>query len=109
MFCPFAPPIHNSNTWHFCQKANKYEQILAQRVDGISHNLHLAFGRHEKIVEDDITSALVEHARSMISYERQRLRELEALRPDFANANKAYAAAAAAPRPAFISETRGRP
>ncbi|KLO10135.1 hypothetical protein SCHPADRAFT_916441 [Schizopora paradoxa] len=84
------------------EEANKYEQILAQRVDGISHNLHLAFGRHEKIVEDDITSALVEHARSMISYERQRLRELEALRPDFGNANKTHVPAAPASRPTFI-------
>lgn len=38
----------------------------------------------------------------MISYERQRLRELEALRPDFSNANKTHVPAAPAPRPAFI-------
>ncbi|TDL29238.1 hypothetical protein BD410DRAFT_779573 [Rickenella mellea] len=70
------------------EEANKYEQILAQRVDGISQNLHRALQRHDKLVHDDVTAALIEHTRSTIMYERQLLRELEALRPDLSSADK---------------------
>ncbi|KAH8113330.1 Vps5 C terminal like-domain-containing protein [Phellopilus nigrolimitatus] len=85
------------------EEANKYEQILCQRVDGISHNLHLALDRHNKLVNEDVTAALIEHARSMISYERQRLRELESLRPDFKAADSKFIPATTGPpRPAFI-------
>ncbi|KAI5123375.1 hypothetical protein M0805_006083 [Coniferiporia weirii] len=85
------------------EEANKYEQILSQRVDGISHNLHLAFERHNKLVDEDITAALIEHARSMISYERQRLRELESLCPEVKAADSKFIPATAGPpRPAFI-------
>ncbi|KAL5508464.1 VPS17 [Sanghuangporus vaninii] len=85
------------------EEANKYETILSQRVDGISNNLHLALDRHKKLVNEDVTTALIEHARSMISYERQRLRELEALRPDFKAADSKYIPPAPAPsRPAFV-------
>ncbi|EJD00944.1 uncharacterized protein FOMMEDRAFT_147630 [Fomitiporia mediterranea MF3/22] len=85
------------------EEANKYEQILAQRVDGISHNLHLALSRHKKLVNEDVTTALIEHARSMISYERQRLRELESLRPDFKAADSKFIPTNAVPsRPVVI-------
>lgn len=84
-------------------QANKYEQVLARRAQGISENLHKALARHKRLVTDDITSALIEHARSSIMYERQHLRELEALRVDVANAAKKVAPAPiSAPRPAFI-------
>jgi hypothetical protein len=43
---------------------------------------------HNRLANDDITTALVEHARSSIMYEKQLLRELEALRPDVNNAAK---------------------
>ncbi|KAA1466597.1 hypothetical protein DENSPDRAFT_862583 [Dentipellis sp. KUC8613] len=67
------------------EEANKYENILARRAEGISQNLHRALERHNKLVTDDITTALIEHTRSSIMYERQLLRELESLRPDINN------------------------
>ncbi|THH28798.1 hypothetical protein EUX98_g5394 [Antrodiella citrinella] len=86
------------------EEANKYEQILARRAQGISENLHRALARHKHLVADDVTTALIEHVRSSIMYERQHLRELEALRPDFANAaQKAVPAKPiTGPRPAFV-------
>ncbi|KIJ69961.1 hypothetical protein HYDPIDRAFT_104633 [Hydnomerulius pinastri MD-312] len=73
------------------EEANKYEQVLAQRANGISQNLHRALDTHQKTVTDDITAALVEHARSSIMYEKQLLRELESLRTDVNNANQKVA------------------
>ncbi|PPQ77368.1 hypothetical protein CVT25_010950 [Psilocybe cyanescens] len=70
------------------EEANRYEQTLAKRAEGISQNLHRALHTHNKYANDDITTALIEHARSSIMYERQLLRELEALRVDFSNADK---------------------
>ncbi|KZT05656.1 uncharacterized protein LAESUDRAFT_224030 [Laetiporus sulphureus 93-53] len=86
------------------EEANKYEMILAKRAEGISQNLHRALDRHKKLVTEDVTAALVEHVRSSIMYERQLLRELEALRPDVQNAAKKHVPAkpAAAPRPTYI-------
>src|SRR6202044_44682 len=72
----------------FMLQANKYEQVLAKRAEGISQNLHVALQTHNRLANDDITTALVEHARSTIMYEKQLLRELEALRPDVNNAAK---------------------
>jgi hypothetical protein len=68
-------------------QANKYEQILVRRADGISQNLHRALQTHRSLVTDDITTALIEYTRSSIMYERQLLRELESLRPDVASSN----------------------
>ena len=84
-------------------QANKYEQSLAQRVDGISHNLHLGLERHNKLVEEDVRAALIEHARTMLLYERKRLRELEALLPDIEAADSKYVPTSTGPpRPKFI-------
>ncbi|CDO73745.1 hypothetical protein BN946_scf185015.g73 [Trametes cinnabarina] len=86
------------------EEANKYEQILARRAEGISQNLHRALDRHRRLVTEDVTAALVEHVRSTIMYERQHLRELEALRPDVNNANKKHVPQkpVTAPRPSYI-------
>ncbi|OSD04644.1 hypothetical protein PYCCODRAFT_1363818 [Trametes coccinea BRFM310] len=86
------------------EEANKYEQILARRAEGISQNLHRALDRHRRLVTEDVTAALVEHVRSTIMYERQHLRELEALRPDVSNANKKHVPQkpVSAPRPAYV-------
>jgi hypothetical protein len=75
-------------------QANKYEQVLARRAQGISQNLHQALETHNRYANDDITTALIEHARSSIMYERQLLRELEALRVDVSNAANKYVAPA---------------
>jgi hypothetical protein len=87
---------------HLCPKANKYEQILAKRADGISQNLHRALDRHNRLVNDDVTTALVEHVRSSIMYERQMLRELEALRPDVNSAADKVSKPNGIPRPTVI-------
>ncbi|KAI0375854.1 hypothetical protein BV20DRAFT_959899 [Pilatotrama ljubarskyi] len=86
------------------EEANKYEQILARRAEGISQNLHRALDRHKRLVTEDVTAALVEHVRSTIVYERQHLRELEALRPEVSNANKKHIPQkpVSAPRPSYI-------
>ncbi|EJF62398.1 hypothetical protein DICSQDRAFT_180261 [Dichomitus squalens LYAD-421 SS1] len=86
------------------EEANKYEQILARRAEGISQNLHRALDRHRRLVTEDVTAALVEHVRSTIMYERQHLRELEALRPDVANADKKHVPQkpVSTPRPTYI-------
>ena len=67
-------------------QASKYEQIVARRVDGISQNLHQALERHQKLVHEDVTASLIEHARTTIMYERQFLKELESLRADVTGA-----------------------
>ncbi|KAF9076982.1 hypothetical protein BDP27DRAFT_1357740 [Rhodocollybia butyracea] len=85
------------------EEANKYEQVLAKRAEGISQNLHRALETHNSHVNDDVTTALIEHARSSIMYERQLLRELEALRADVANAaNKVAPSSTTAPKPTVI-------
>ncbi|KAF9478180.1 hypothetical protein BDN70DRAFT_880353 [Pholiota conissans] len=85
------------------EEANRYEQILAKRAEGISQNLHRALRTHNQYANDDITTALIEHARSTILYERQLLRELEALRVDVSNAaKKVVPVANAAPRPSIV-------
>lgn len=85
------------------EEANKYEQVLAKRADGISQNLHRALQTHNRYANDDITTALIEHARSSIMYERQLLRELEALRVDVSNAaKKVEPAANGAPKPTIV-------
>jgi hypothetical protein len=59
--------------------------------------------RHNRLVQDDLTAALVEHVRSSIMYERQLLKELEALRPDISSAaDKAVPRANGIPKPTVI-------
>ncbi|KZT29244.1 hypothetical protein NEOLEDRAFT_1056556 [Neolentinus lepideus HHB14362 ss-1] len=85
------------------EEADKYEQILAKRADGISQNLHRALDRHQKLVTEDVTAALIEHARSSLMYEKQLLRELEALRPDVNNAaNKSVPKPNGVPKPTIV-------
>ncbi|KIY69724.1 vacuolar protein sorting-associated protein vps17 [Cylindrobasidium torrendii FP15055 ss-10] len=81
------------------EEANRYEQILARRAEGISQNLHRALQTHNKYANDDITSALIEHARSSIMYERQLLKELESLRGDVNNAAQKVTPNTVAPKP----------
>ncbi|KAF8663374.1 hypothetical protein AX16_000949 [Volvariella volvacea WC 439] len=85
------------------EEANRYEEILAKRADGISQNLHRALQTHSRHANDDITTALIEHARSSIMYEKQLLRELEALRVDVANAaKKSLPVANGVPKPTIV-------
>ncbi|KIM46319.1 hypothetical protein M413DRAFT_441406 [Hebeloma cylindrosporum] len=85
------------------EEASRYEQTLAKRAEGISQNLHRALHTHNRYANDDITTALIEHARSSIMYERQLLRELEALRVDVSNAaKKVVPVANGGPKPSII-------
>ncbi|KAF9498589.1 hypothetical protein BDN71DRAFT_342241 [Pleurotus eryngii] len=84
------------------EEANKYEQILARRAEGISQNLHKALQTYNRHANDDITSALIEHARSSIMYERQLLRELEALRVDVSTAADKAMPPVAVPKPTIV-------
>ncbi|KAJ7228363.1 Vps5 C terminal like-domain-containing protein [Mycena pura] len=84
------------------EEANKYEQTLARRAQGISQNLHHAMQTHNRYANDDTTTALIEHARSSIMYERQLLRELEALRVDVAKAADKHVPSHGVPKPPVI-------
>lgn len=101
---PFAVWYPAATDLFELSQANKYEQILARRAENISQNLHRALDRHKRLVTEDVTAALVEHVRSTIMYERQHLRELEALRPDIQGADKKYVPQkpVSAPRPTYI-------
>ncbi|KAH7100598.1 Vps5 C terminal like-domain-containing protein [Auriculariales sp. MPI-PUGE-AT-0066] len=85
------------------EEASKYEAMMTHRVDGISQNLHRALQTHSRMAHDDITAALIEHARSSLVYERQLLRELESLRPDIRGA------AGPAPEPSKLPPPPVRP
>ncbi|KXN87976.1 Vacuolar protein sorting-associated protein 17 [Leucoagaricus sp. SymC.cos] len=85
------------------EEADRYEQVLARRAEGISQNLHQALQTHNRYANDDITTALIEHARSSIMYERQLLKELEALQTDAENAaKKVLPQTAGPPKPKII-------
>lgn len=71
-------------------------------MNGISHNLHLALDRHNKMVKEDIKAALIEYTRSTLSYERQRLREMEALLPDIEVADSKALPATGPIRPSVV-------
>ncbi|KAG9055069.1 Vacuolar protein sorting-associated protein 17 [Serendipita sp. 407] len=78
------------------EEANKVEQHIHHRVEGISQNLHRALHRHSRQAHDDLTAALIEHARMNLLYEKQMLRELESIQPDI------RAAADPAPPPTIL-------
>jgi hypothetical protein len=85
------------------EEAKKYEHVLAKRAEGISQNLHRALEVHNNHANNDITAALIEHTRSTIMYEKQHLRELEALRVDVANAaNHVDLPVKTAPKPTVV-------
>lgn len=79
-------------------QARKNEEILAKRVDGISANLHKALHTHSRQTHEDISHSLIEHARTVILYERQLLKELESLRTDFSHINKKSIAVSSPPQ-----------
>ena len=51
-------------------------------MQGISENLHKAIITHSRHTHEDVTSSLIEHARTTLIYERTILKELEAVRND---------------------------
>jgi hypothetical protein len=63
-------------------QADALETSLSSRLNAISQNLHTSLRTHSKNAHEDITVALLEHARFTVGFQRMYLKELEALRPD---------------------------
>ncbi|TXT13152.1 hypothetical protein VHUM_01553 [Vanrija humicola] len=64
------------------EEANALDNRLTSHINNISANLHSALRAHSRNAHEDIAVSLLEHARMSIIFNRQVLRELEALRPD---------------------------
>ncbi|KAL1407271.1 Vacuolar protein sorting-associated protein 17 [Vanrija albida] len=64
------------------EEANALDNRLTSHIHNISANLHSALRAHSRNAHEDIAVSLLEHARMSIIFNRQVLRELEALRPD---------------------------
>ncbi|KAK4705602.1 hypothetical protein P7C70_g598, partial [Phenoliferia sp. Uapishka_3] len=62
--------------------AKRQEVLLSQRLIAISQNLQPSLRAHSRNAHSDILSALLDHARSSLMYEKQLLKELEVLRPE---------------------------
>jgi hypothetical protein len=60
------------------------EDKLTSHLTAISNNLHRSLSAHSRNAHEDVAVALLEHARMSIIFNRQVLRELEALKPDLA-------------------------
>lgn len=69
-------------------QAQELDDTLARRVSAISTNLRAALQVHSRQAHDDAALMLIEHAKSKIMYEKQLLKELEAVRPEIANIGK---------------------
>jgi hypothetical protein len=65
-----------------CAQAQHYEETLARRLQGISTNLQPSLTRHSIDTHADLLQSLLEHARTTLIYEKQRLKEYENLRPE---------------------------
>ncbi|GAA5949980.1 hypothetical protein JCM10213_004275 [Rhodosporidiobolus nylandii] len=63
-------------------EAQRYEETLARRLMGISQNLQPSLTRHSLDTHKDLLSSLLEHARTTLVFEKQRLKEYEMLRPE---------------------------
>ncbi|GHJ88602.1 hypothetical protein NliqN6_5004 [Naganishia liquefaciens] len=70
------------------REAQELDETLARRVSAISTNLRAALQVHSRQAHDDAALMLIEHAKSKIMYEKQLLKELEAVRPEVANIGK---------------------
>ncbi|KAJ9105152.1 hypothetical protein QFC19_003610 [Naganishia cerealis] len=70
------------------REAQDLDETFARRVAAISTNLRAALQVHSRQAHDDAALMLIEHAKSKIMYEKQLLKELEAVRPEIANIGK---------------------
>lgn len=71
--------------------AKKHEALLAQRLAAISTNLQPSLRSHQKVVNEDILAALLEHARVNLHHEKLLLKEVDNLRPQLAAIQKPQA------------------
>ncbi|GAA5910082.1 hypothetical protein JCM6882_006510 [Rhodosporidiobolus microsporus] len=69
-------------------EAQRYEETLGRRLMGISTNLQPSLTRHSVDAHGDLLASLLEHARTNLLYEKQRLKEYELLRPEMRNIRK---------------------
>ncbi|GAA5942472.1 retromer subunit VPS17 [Sporobolomyces koalae] len=69
-------------------EAKRYETLLTARLAAISSSLSPSLARHSVQTHSDLLSTLVDHAKSNLVYEKQRLKEYETLRTEMKNIRK---------------------
>ncbi|GAA5882304.1 hypothetical protein JCM16303_004060 [Sporobolomyces ruberrimus] len=69
-------------------EAQRHETLLTARLSAISSSLSPSLARHSVQTHADILGTLLDHARSNLVYEKQRLKEFETLRSEMKNIRK---------------------
>ncbi|GAA5993174.1 hypothetical protein JCM10908_001324 [Rhodotorula pacifica] len=89
-------------------EAQHYEETLARRLQGISTNLQPSLTRHSVDTHTDLLQSLLEHARTTLIYEKQRLKEYENMRPEMRAIRKPEAGVIYHTAPAQVGSNMGR-
>lgn len=69
-------------------QAKRHETLLTARLTAISSSLSPSLARHSVQTHADLLSTLVEHAKSNLLYEKQRMKEYETLRSEMKSIRK---------------------
>ncbi|GAA5914129.1 retromer subunit VPS17 [Sporobolomyces salmoneus] len=69
-------------------EAKRHELLLTNRLTAISSSLSPSLARHSVQTHSDLLSTLLDHAKSNLVYEKQRLKEYETLRSEMKNIRK---------------------
>lgn len=69
-------------------QAKRHETLLTARLAAISSSLSPSLARHSVQTHSDLLSTLLDHAKSNLVYEKQRLKEYETLRTEMKNIRK---------------------
>ncbi|GAA6024755.1 hypothetical protein JCM11491_004803 [Sporobolomyces phaffii] len=69
-------------------EAKRHETLLTARLAAISSSLSPSLARHSVQTHTDLLSTLLDHAKSNLLYEKQRLKEFETLRTEMKNIRK---------------------
>jgi hypothetical protein len=69
-------------------QAKRHETLLTARLSAISSSLSPSLARHSVQTHSDLLSTLLDHAKSNLLYEKQRLKEYETLRSEMKNIRK---------------------
>ncbi|KAN0060895.1 Vacuolar protein sorting-associated protein 17 [Thecaphora frezii] len=78
------------------EEAKRHEVALAQNLKRISSNLHSSLQSHSRHAHHDLQQALLEHAKGSLMYQKQVLKEMQALKPELRPELRARLAAASA-------------
>lgn len=70
------------------EQAKRHETLLTARLAAISSSLSPSLARHSVQTHSDLLSTLLDHAKSNLVYEKQRLKEYETLRTEMKNIRK---------------------